>query len=68
MESEYADTFDRNLMALYGKQDGQPTLMDHTTRKKEIHKYLKDPSQRMGETEGTLNQINITSPQANDNN
>ena len=49
MESEYADTFDRNLMSLYGKQEAAPTMMDHTTRKKDIHKYLKNPDDRIGE-------------------
>lgn len=48
MESEYADAFDRNLMSLYGKQDAAPTLMDHTTRKKNIMKYLKNPDDRIG--------------------
>ena len=42
MESEYADIYDRNLMSLYGNQTEAPTLMDHTTRKKNITKYLKN--------------------------
>lgn len=56
MESEYADTFDRNLMSLYGKQEAAPTMMDHTTRKKDIHKYLKNPEDRYGDDEdGPIN-------------
>ena len=42
MESEYSDIYDRNLMALYGNQKDQPTLMDHTTRKNDINKYLSN--------------------------
>ena len=41
MESEYADIYDRSLMGLYGNKDEQPTFMDHTTRKRDVMKYLK---------------------------
>ena len=51
MESEYADIFDRSLMALYGNKQEQPTFMDHTSRKKDVLSYLKSPNGQLNENE-----------------
>lgn len=48
MESEYSDIYDRNLMALYGNKEEQPSFMDHTTRKKDVMHYLKAPGKAAG--------------------
>ena len=54
MESEYADIYDRNLMALYGNKDEVPSFMDHTTRKNDVMTYLKKP------TRGLFDDDNVT--------